>query len=108
MNDDLMVDLDQLLKEEMHPVYWIVDEIDPDGDALIFTNLNLLKAEKAIEEMGALDQKDRLETICVDNEADDRITPDILQKIILKEKQADAYDERFTWTMSDDERKSCL
>jgi len=100
-----MVELDQLLQEEMRPIYWVVDDIHVD-DALVFTNLNLVQAEKVSEEMGALDQKNRLETICIGSEVDDRITPDILQKIILEENQADWPDEPLIHSLPGEERKS--
>lgn len=91
-----MVELAQLFEEELHPAYWIIDDIycADDADALVFTNLNLLKAEQALDnEMGANEQSGELETICVDYEADDQITPDLLEKIILEQEQVEWADE---------------
>jgi hypothetical protein len=83
-----MVDLDQLLKREVRNAYWIVDD-GQDEDSMVFTNLNLSKAEKALEEMGIMEQEERPETIFVDFEAADQITPDLLEKIIFEEDKAD-------------------
>jgi hypothetical protein len=109
VEDDLVVDLDQLLKKEICNAYWVVDD-GQDGDAMVFTNLNLSKAEKAIEEMGIMEQGNRPETIFVDFEAADQITPDVLEKIILDEDKADwpeDLDERIerSWHMQKKENK---
>lgn len=88
MNNDIVADLNHLLKEKVRNAYWVVDD-GHDMDAMVFTNLNLSKAEKAIEEMGIMEHGHRPETIFVDFEANDQITPDLLEKIILDEDKTD-------------------
>src|SRR5512133_4210938 len=88
VNEYLMVDLDPVLKKEIRDAWWVVDD-GLDEDAMVFTDLNLSKAGKAIEEMGIMEQGERPETIFVDFKAADQITPDLLEKIILDEEKAD-------------------
>lgn len=88
MNNGLMVDLDPLVKKEIRNACWVVDD-GLDEDAMVFTNLNLSRAEKSLEEMGIMEQGDRPETISVDFEVVDQITPDLLEKIIFDEDKAD-------------------
>lgn len=86
MNTNLMVDLDVFLKNKLSQIFLCSEGDLATDDALIFSNLNLSKAEKAIAEMGTSEHKDKQETICVDQGVDDRITVDVLQKIVLEEQ----------------------